>query len=184
MNFSEGAFAGPAHGAVAGAVFALLLTAACVSDLRTRRIPNQLVLVLLALGTLYSISAAPVLPGLGRALGGLAVGLALWFPFYLFGMLGAGDVKFFAAASSWLGITGALHAAFYSAVAGGALALLWPALQGGLRTAAERVALQVAHRQGLALSERDAKLAKLPYGIAMALGLALAAWLPRLLAAS
>ena len=33
------------------------------------------------------------IPGLGRALGGFAVGLALWFPFYLFRMLGEGKVN-------------------------------------------------------------------------------------------
>ena len=182
MELAQGAFAGPAHGAVAGVVFALLLLAACVSDLRTRRIPNVLVLVVLVLGTIYSVSAAPLLPGLGRAMGGLGVGLALWFPFYMLGMLGAGDVKFFAAASSWIGVGGALEAALLSALAGGVLGLGWLVARSGVRAAAERVAVQVAQRRVLPLSAADPKLAKLPYGIAMALGLALAAWFPRLLA--
>ena len=43
-----------------GAVFALLLGAVCVSDLRTRRIPNRLVLVIAVLGIVVSVASVPI----------------------------------------------------------------------------------------------------------------------------
>jgi prepilin peptidase CpaA len=72
--------------------FAALLTAAVVTDVRTRRIPNALVLALLCTGVVSTglLKGSPsVLPSLGAS----ALGLAIWFPFYAFRMMGAGDVK-------------------------------------------------------------------------------------------
>jgi prepilin peptidase CpaA len=182
MQVHLGAFAGPTHGAVSGAVFTLLLGAVCVSDLRTRRIPNTLVLVIAVLGTAFSVASAPLLPGLGRALGGLGLGLALWFPFYLFGVLGAGDVKFFAAASAWIGAGAALQAALLSALAGGVMAIVWLIVGAGWRRAAAQLALHAALPSTLAVKASNASSGhKLPYGLAMAVGLALAAWFPNVL---
>jgi prepilin peptidase CpaA len=179
-----GAFAGPAYGIVAGAVFALLLGAVCVSDLRTRRIPNKLVLVIAVLGILFSVASAPLLPGLGRAFGGLGLGLALWFPFYLFGVLGAGDVKFFAAGSAWIGAGAALQAALLSALAGGVMAIVWLIVGAGWRRAAEQLALHATLPGTLAVKPSAALSGKkLPYGLAMAVGLAMAAWFPNVLRA-
>ena len=180
------AFAGPAHGAIAGAVFALLLGAVCVSDLRTRRIPNRLVLVIAVLGTVYSIWSLPLVPGLVRAFGGLGLGLALWFPFYVFRLLGAGDVKFFAAASAWIGAGAALKAALLSALAGGVMAIAVVVVSVGWRYAATQLALYAADPRTLAVKASEApsaKKLKLPYGVAMAAGLALAAWFPNILRA-
>src|SRR5215213_4943217 len=87
VQSAGGVFAGQAYGALVGAVFLLLLLAVCASDLRARRIPNKLVVVITASGIVYSVVSAPVLPGLGRSLAGIALGLALWFPFYLLRML-------------------------------------------------------------------------------------------------
>jgi prepilin peptidase CpaA len=178
-------FAGPAQSAVAGAAFVLLLGAVCVSDLRTRRIPNKLVLVIAVLGTLYSVAALPVLPGLAKALGGLAVGLALWFPFYVLRMLGAGDVKFFAAASTWIGASAALQAALLSALLGGALAILWLAGRAGWQLLGRQRAAHAARTQALGPTEPAAPAGgKLPYGVAMAAGLALVFWFPGFLRAA
>jgi prepilin peptidase CpaA len=96
-----------------------------VSDLRARRIPNSLVGTLFALGVLVSTASDPVVPGLIRALGGASVGLVVWLPGWLFRMMGAGDVKLFAAAGAWLGPFGALNAALFAAGTGGVLALIW-----------------------------------------------------------
>ena len=177
----QGVFAGPLHGAVAGAVFALLLAAVCVSDLRTRRIPNWLVLVILGLG-LANAAAVSGWSGLVRAVAGVGVGLILWLPFHLFRMMGAGDVKFFAAACAWFGPATAVRATLLSAIFGGVLAILWVASGVVRRRAVRGVAAPASEGSpGGAtidgLPKLDARSRKLPYGLAMAAGLATAVWL-------
>ncbi|GJG86432.1 hypothetical protein tb265_16130 [Gemmatimonadetes bacterium T265] len=174
-------FAGPAFGPAAGAVFGLLLLAACAWDVRTRRIPNWLVAATAASGLAYAVAAASVLPGAAAAAAGLTVGFVLWVPFYALRMLGAGDVKFFAAASAWLGAGLALRAALVAALAGGVLALAWLAAYGGVRRAAAHAALQAAHPGVRLPAPAPERARKLPYGVAMALGLAAAAWFPHLI---
>lgn len=169
-------FAGPLHGMVAGAVFALLLTAVCVTDLRTRRIPNRLVLVIAGFGLANAVAASAA-PGLARAAAGAGVGLILWLPFYLLRMMGAGDVKFFAAACAWLDPTTALRAALLSAVFGGVLALVWVA--GSLvKQRALRASAAMASDTAAGVVRSDPRSRKLPYGLAMVAGLTVAVWFP------
>lgn len=169
------AFAGPMHGTVAGVAFALLLTAVCVSDLRTRRIPNSLVLLIAVGGGLYSVAAHAPLDGLIRASAAVAVGLALWLPLYFFRMMGAGDVKFFAAACAWLDPATAVRAAFLTALFGGGLALLW-IVRGAARGRAARVSSPDQAPDAAPSPGGAARRKKLPYGLAMAAGLAAAVW--------
>jgi prepilin peptidase CpaA len=97
-----GGLQSPVGMALAG-LFALLLLAATWSDIRSRRIPN----VINAMILLGGITLAVAEPLRARspldAVAGAATGLAIWLLFYVVGVLGAGDVKFFAAASAWLG---------------------------------------------------------------------------------
>jgi prepilin peptidase CpaA len=90
----------------ANLAFALLLAGACVSDLRSRRIPNQIVSALGLAGLGYALGTMAPIAALEHALGGSAVGLALWLPFWMARVLGAGDVKLAAASGAWLGIAG------------------------------------------------------------------------------
>jgi prepilin peptidase CpaA len=166
---------------LAGAVFVSLLASACVGDVRSRRIPNTLVLCIAVLGTSYSLALEPSRYGALRALGGMGVGLVFWLPSYVVRKLGAGDVKFFAAASAWLGPATALEAALLSALFGGFLGLAWLARDSGwIRRLSRR---SVAVRQPESVPELSAtdRRHRLPYGLAMAAGLAVAAWLPGLL---
>lgn len=167
----------------AGVVFSLLLAVACVSDLRARRIPNALVLATLALGIAFSIADAPVLPGLGRSMAGAATGLAIWLPFWMLRKIGAGDVKLFAAAGAWLGPADAVTAALAAAVLGGVLTLLWLVWEQGIGRTARGIALGAASAQSgvkapglLVVPSRK----RVPYGLALAAGAALVAWLPGL----
>ena len=125
--------------AAGGVVLCALLAAACVSDLRTRRIPNRLVLVTLVAGVVFSAVTKSFAAGLTQAGGGLLTGLAIWIPFYALRMLGAGDVKLFAAAATFLGARSAVDAAVYTALYGGALALLYMILNSGLKSTAIRL---------------------------------------------
>lgn len=177
-------FSGSAAALLAGCAFTLLLACACVSDARTRRIPNALVATLAVGGLLFSLAASPLLPGLARGLGGLGLGLALWLPFYALRLLGAGDVKLFAAAGAWLGPMAVLEGALVAAVVGGLLSTVWLLRDLGLRRTVDVVALwgmlpwdpRSLHTEVLAGSRL-----RLPYGIALSIGAATVAWHPGLL---
>ncbi|MCO4772538.1 MAG: prepilin peptidase [Deltaproteobacteria bacterium] len=88
-------------------LLAALTLAAAVWDLRTRRIPNELVFCGLVAG-LAAGAAVSGLYGFGHALLGAAVGLgALLFP-WTRGWVGGGDVKLFAACGALMGWQGVL----------------------------------------------------------------------------
>ena len=89
-----------------------LLAAAALIDLRSHRVPNWLSLG----GTVLALGLYIALLGVGReglltGLGGLAVGLLIFLPFYIKGGMGAGDVKLMAMAGTFLGPYHALLAA-------------------------------------------------------------------------
>lgn len=99
-----------------------LLGLAVWSDMREHRIPNRLVLGLLLTGFVYQVLVNGFV-GLLYALGGLAVGIALFIGFYLGRGMGAGDVKLMGAAGVLLGPSGALLAGAFSLIAGFVLVL-------------------------------------------------------------
>ena len=167
----------------AGAVFTLLLVGACVTDLRSRRIPNGLVLALVLGGIGYSMATMAPLAALGYALGGGVVGLALWLPFWLMRVLGAGDVKLAAASGTWLGIAGILEASLLAAVVGGLLAVWALSRQGGLSAAVTRFGgwMLASRAAGAIAPEVTPKERRIPYGLAIAAGSAAAAWVPGLI---
>lgn len=160
----------------------VLLLAACVGDVRARRIPNALVALVLGLGLLHAALAdgtvagyvtgatgAPLTTQLTTALTGAAVGLVAWLPLYALGVLGAGDVKLFAAAAAWIGPGAVLAASVYAALAGGVLGLAW--LARGLRARPEVVALVGASADGIVARE-----VRVPYGLAIAGGVLMSLW--------
>jgi len=165
-----------------GAVFTGLLIAGCVSDLRTRKIPNELVAVILATGWLFALYSPDVIRALGMSLAGTLVGFAIWIPFYLAGAIGAGDVKFFAAAGAWLGPGTTWRAALIAAVVGGIIAVAFLVLEKRLGVVLRRMALAassgslagVADQSGASSTGRR----PLPYGVALAIGAVVAAWFP------
>jgi Flp pilus assembly protein protease CpaA len=155
-----GVFADGAHGLLWGAAYSSLLTAACVFDISYRRIPNWLVLVLGVLGLLFTFDRHPGLDGLRIAGGGIAVGIVWIVLAFLIpaGGLGMGDAKLITAGGIWLGAMATLHASFWLALIGGVFALVaWP--------------LDRKRRA------RNAPRVKIPYGVPIALGFALVAWL-------
>ncbi len=171
-----------ATGVIAGAVYTLLLLTAAVGDMRKRRIPNRLVAVLAALGLGYAIVVTPTLTGAFGSLEGLLTGLVLWLPFYVFGWLGAGDVKLYAAAGAWLGPLHTLEGALIAAVAGAGLALVWMVRSYGARNAAVTLAIAAARPSLLASDTGGPNMKKtLPYGVALAIGAIVAGWAPGLL---
>jgi prepilin peptidase CpaA len=132
------------------------------------------------LGLAFSVVALPLSTGAARALLTGAIGFALWIPFYARRMLGAGDVKLFFAASCWLAPSQVFGAALISALAGGVLSVIGLILAHGAGLTAFRIAHGLRDPKLLATPLAvPAGRRTLPYGLAMTVGLLLAAWFPR-----
>ena len=97
-------------------------TAACATDLHSRRIPNWLTFGASAAGIAFHYGIAGQL-GVQYAMGGWVIGLLLFMPLFLLGGMGAGDVKLLAALGAWLGPANVCWLAMYSSIAGGLLAV-------------------------------------------------------------
>ena len=167
--------------------FIALVMAAVVCDLRTRRIPNSLVLAGMALGLLFQ-TVAPSGGGLfngagggslgpAQALLGAATGLALFLPMYALRALGAGDVKLLAMAGVWLGAAPLAWAALWTLLAGGALALVVAVGSGVLRQVLSNLHdmlwcsfLRIQTGQGMSVAAPSRTTGRLPYALAIACG--------------
>lgn len=135
------------------------------TDYRTSQIPNRLTYTSLIAG--LGLSVAGWGPSPGASVMGLCVGgglfLALWFT----GALGAGDVKLMAALGALLAWPRIWDVVFYTALAGGALAILflvWRRIP----------AVVVDGGDAQALPRRKQKM---PYAVAIAAGTLLALFL-------
>ena len=178
MHFGEAPL-----GLLAGTALLLLLASACVSDVRNRRIPNPLVGLMAIGGAVYVFATMPLSTSFSHVVGGGAVGLAIWLPFWLLRVLGAGDVKLAAAAGVWLGVPGVVEASLIGAAVGGVIAFWALARNGGVAAGAARFgAWMVASRAAGAIGpELTPKERRVPYGLAIAAGVAVAAWFPGLI---
>lgn len=163
--------------------FLALLAAGMVTDVHARRVPNALAVMLLAVGLLSAAVGTAPAGTLAAAGLGAVVGLVLWLPFWLLGLLGAGDVKFFAAGAAWLGPTLAWRSALLAALLGGLFALSVLAWRRGVHHALTALVLQARHARAFAatgteVSALSPEQRSLPYAVPMALALGLAALQP------
>ena len=94
----------------------------CITDVRTRRIPNVLTFGAAFAAVVFHSTYAG-LSGLQTAVAGWLVGTALFLPFFLLRGMGGGDVKLLAALGAWLGPGAVLWLAVYSSLAGGVMAV-------------------------------------------------------------
>jgi len=167
---------------------ATLVLTAVVCDLRSRRIPNTLVGVGIALGLLFQIVAQmggdPFVnsvgaSGIGSALLGGLTGLALFLPLYALRTMGAGDVKLLAMVGVWLGPQHAVWAALWTLLAGGVLALLVALGTGVLRQVLANLHAMVVTSLmesqtggGLSAPTPARTTGRLPYAVAIGCGTA------------
>ncbi|KQN75726.1 hypothetical protein ASF04_06615 [Duganella sp. Leaf61] len=169
-------------------VLSLLLAGAVWQDVRSRRIPNQLVLV----GLVLAFALQLVLPagdglfvapfgsiGLLWSLAGFGTGLALLLPMYALRALGAGDVKLLAMIGAFVGPGAVIGIAACTLLAGGVLALVVSMYLGTLKRMLGNSMHLVTHSvfgalngQSAAIEAPAAPSGKLPYAIAIAAGAA------------
>lgn len=174
------------------AVLSVLLLVAAWTDLRSRRIPNALVLS----GSVFALLAHTLLPvgngflsdlpgGLGflAALKGFVFGLLALLPLYWFRAMGAGDVKLLAMVGAFVGPAEIWWALLFTLLAGGVLAIA-VALQRGvlgkvlqnLRFICWDAFFAISTGQSIGSGSNDSSgnafnsAATLPYGVAIAVG--------------
>ncbi|GAA4033028.1 hypothetical protein GCM10022281_10980 [Sphingomonas rosea] len=135
-----------------------LLALAALQDSVMLKISNYIVAAVLVLGIVAAFVAGPRVDLWEN---GLVFVIALAIGTFLFGrgMLGGGDVKLFAATVLWFNLNGALRFLIWTAIAGGALAILIIVLRTLPWPNALRSRVRVLQAK-----------AGIPYGIAIAAG--------------
>jgi prepilin peptidase CpaA len=159
-----------------------LLIVACISDLRTRRIPNVL--------TFSGIAAALAFHGFtgglsaaGWSVAGCILGALLFFPLFALRGMGAGDVKLLAAVGAWLGPSQVVTAALVTSIAGGVIALAVALGHGYLKTAWRNLWMLLTHWRVMGIRPVDeltlqgARGPRLAYAFPIAIGTLVTLWL-------
>ena len=144
-----------------------------VSDARSARIPNWLVLAGLVVAVMVRASTGA--SALGSGLAGMMIGLAVGFPLFALGGLGAGDVKFMAACGAFVGLPLIGKALLFAGAAGGVLAIVVIARRRLPFLTALRAWNLLRHattlgQGGERMTLQDAGAVAAPYGVAIAAG--------------
>ena len=154
----------------------IFLTIAVATDLLHRKIPNVLTFPAIIFGLIYHIYLNG-LDGLLFSFGGMLSGLGLFLLFYIWGMMGAGDVKLMGAVGSILGSAGVFKAFLFTAIIGGIYAVIVLAYHGQLVGFMKRIALSLKlsllTRGPTLLPNENKESPILCYGIAIAIGTSL-----------
>ena len=106
-----------------------MLVIAAFTDLKERRVPNQLLVVGLGMAVLMSLWMRSM-PLSDVLMGGL-VGLLVFLPFYAVSAMGAGDIKLMSVVGTFVGVKGVLVCALLTALTGGVLAVVFALARAG-----------------------------------------------------
>lgn len=151
---------------VAVCAFAGLLVYAAGSDIASLTIPNWLSIALAGLYPVFALAAGTPLAAIGLNLAfGIAI-LAVGFVLFQFNVLGGGDAKLLAAVAVWTGLAAFMPFLFWTAAAGGVLALALLAARHFLKQAESNPPFV-----NRLLKEQNG----IPYGVAIMIGGLLAA---------
>jgi prepilin peptidase CpaA len=156
--------------------------AACVTDLRSRRIPNVLTFGAAGAALLYS-AVTGGWSGLGMAMLGWLIGAVAFIVPFALGGLGGGDVKLLAAIGAWIGPAGAFWLVLYTGIAGGVMAIVVAISSGYLRKALQNVSLLLMHWRVMGLrplsevSLESSEGPRLAYALPIFAGLLTTLWL-------
>ncbi|HEY0384850.1 MAG TPA: prepilin peptidase [Pyrinomonadaceae bacterium] len=142
-------------------------------DVRYRRIPNAFVLATLLSGLIVNIIYGG-LQGAITSLGGCLLAFTLMFILHVFGAMGAGDVKLFAAVGSVTGAQLVVPTFFVVILTGGVLAVCLMLRAGAIRATMQRVLqILVGLLPGWQMPRfavpADKRLT-IPYGVAITFG--------------
>jgi len=160
---------------------AAFTTAAAISDLRTRRLPNWLTVPAFAAAVLMH-TVVNGWAGLGFSLLGFATGFSILLVLWLIGGGGGGDVKLMGALGAWLGVSQTLVVFLLStliAAAFTAVVVLAGMLSGGFGHVRRRYFAAGSAgrptRRGAAAADESRKRRKqqrrlMPYAVPVALG--------------
>jgi prepilin peptidase CpaA len=159
-------------------VLIMFVVALALVDWRTHRIPN----LLCAIAAMYGVALQVAIDGqagLYSALGGAAVGFAMFLPFYVLRAFGAGDVKAMATVGLFLGAAGTTLAVGMTLIAGGILGamVLCVRQEHASATLHRLMGLLLAPVASMRSSRRNRSSGsgqRFPYGIAIACGVAVA----------
>lgn len=153
----------------------IVLVVATFTDLRSRKIPNWLVLPFLAAGITVS-ARLHGWHGVGQSLAGLGLGALLYGILFFVGGMGAGDVKLCAAIGAWIGPAQLVLALVVTGIVGGVMAVCW-AFFGGFLGELFKGAGDLVFgwrdrglRSSPELTLDNPKARKMPYGPAIAIG--------------
>lgn len=156
-------------------VLMTLLAAAAWTDIRSKRVPNALVVAGLVLGIAFGLAPGGI--GAKDMALGLVTGLALFLPCYALGVMGAGDVKLMAMAGTFLGVKATLLAGVTTFAAGGVLAIGYGLKSGVLRQALGNVwrfagstVVHLASGSAPRIADMPITRVRLPYAAAVAAG--------------
>jgi prepilin peptidase CpaA len=146
-------------------------------DLRTRRIPNYFTLGTAVAGLAYNLIFHGWL-GLMSGLLGMLMGFGFLILPYIWGGMGAGDVKALSALGAWLGPWGTLFLFCYMGIAGGLMALgvlawkglLWQKVRQGWIILTNFI---LCRPDGIQVPPPPQEVTPgIPYGVAIAVGMA------------
>lgn len=161
------------------AILLILVTVAAGFDLKSRRIPNWLVLVGLVASLILQItfSSFNSFHSFKDWVYGLLVGFGLFLPLYMLRAMGAGDVKLMAMVGSFLDPGSAIGVVLTTLVVGGVLSIAVALWNGVLQQALTNIRTQLTLTMFKRLSGGSAQLeampasaGNLPYAVAIAVG--------------
>jgi len=154
------------------ACFLVFVVGIAIFDAWERRVPNILLLV----GIFFAFVAL----AMGRSIGGigflggllgLLVGFLTFLPLYLFGLMAAGDVKFFAVLGLWLGAYALFPIWLVASIIAGVQAGIWYIVSNGSFA-------RVRGSDSLLMR----KLKEIPYASYLTIGAVLVVYFPGLVA--
>jgi len=153
---------------------AIVLLIGTINDIRFHKIPNCLTYPTILIAVAYHTILKGV-DGFLFSLGGIGLGIGVLIVPYLTGAVGAGDTKFMGAIGGLLGPCGVFLTYLFSAMIGGMFALLFLAMDRGLKESAikyERVLSPFFFKLkgGPIPSPHGEKETRLCYGMAIGLG--------------
>jgi prepilin peptidase CpaA len=165
---------GPLH-ILPASLLLVTATVAAITDIRSRRIPNALVITAFAAG-LAANTTLGGLDGLWRAAAGAGLALLVYFPLFLLRGMGAGDVKLMAAAGALAGPRAWFWIFVLAAVSGAVAGLVLALARGRLRSTLINTGfivrqLLLFRHPGVSreeLSIHSSGALRLPHGVAIA----------------